>query len=69
MCSKYSSYSQMYKTLATSCLYTSKINIYTNPAFRPLHPLQMCVLPIYPSAPNTCNTSSSCSTSSSCACK
>ena len=64
------SYAQMYKTLATSCLYTSKINIYTNPAFQPLLPLQMCVLPIYPSALNTCATScNTCSTSSSCACK
>ena len=61
------SYAQMYKTLATSCLYTSKINIYTNPAFRPLLPLQMCVLPIYPSALNTSSNASS--TASSCACK
>ena len=62
------SYAQMYKTLATSCLYTSKINIYTNPAFQPLLPLQMCVLPIYPSALNTSCTCAS-STASSCACK
>lgn len=65
-----SSYAQMYKTLATSCLYTSKINIYTNPAFQSLPPLNMCVLPIYPSA--HCNTSCTCSntsSSSSCACK
>ena len=65
-----SSYAQMYKTLATSCLYTSKINIYTNPAFQPLPPLNMCVFPIYPpSAPNCCNSCTSSNTSSSCACK
>ena len=59
------SYAQMYKTLATSCLYTSKINIYTNSAFQPLPPLNICVFPIYPPSVQCC-TSCTGSTGSSC---
>lgn len=66
-CIKYSTYSQMYKTLATSCLYTSKINIYTNPAFQPLLPSQICIFPIYPPTIICCNTCNTCNTSNACA--
>ena len=70
-CTIYSSYAQMYKTSANSCLYTSKINIYTNPAFQPVLPLQICFLPIYPPAAscnacNTCNTSNASNACASC---
>lgn len=63
MSKTYSSYSQMYKTLANSCLYTSKINIYINPAFNPLLPSQLCPFPIYPPSASCCN---KCTISSSC---
>ena len=54
----YKSYSQMYKTRATSCLYTSKINIYNHPAFKPAQPIQICFLPIYP--PRTTSNCTTC---------
>ena len=62
-CSTYSTYSQMYKTRMNSCLYTSKINIYTNPAFQALPSSQLCIFPIYPPtirACNPCNPPSNC---------
>ena len=68
-CTIYSSYSQMYKIRANSCLYTSKINIYTNPAFQALSPSQICIFPIYPptASCNTCNACNTCNTSNACA--
>ena len=61
-----SSYAQMYKTLATSCLYMSKINIYTNPAFQPLPPLNICVFPIYPPSVQCCTSCTGSTGSTSC---
>lgn len=72
MCSRYSSYSEMYKMQMNSCLYTSKINIYTNPAFQPLPPLNICVFPIYPPSVQCCtsctSSNTSCSTGSNTSC-
>ena len=66
MSKTYSSYSQMYKTLANSCLYTSKINIYINPAFNPLLPSQLCPFPIYPPSAPSASCCNKCTISSSC---
>ena len=68
-CTTYSSYSQMYKTLVNSCLYTSKINIYNHPAFQPLPPLQICIFPIYPPTITCCNNCTSNTTSICASCK
>ena len=48
-------YAKIYQAKMNACLYTTKINIYTHPAFKPL-PYQCVIYPI----PPTCNTCQPC---------